>query len=56
MFSSCLTRAVCILRRGGRGGDDWLYGCVLSMSFNNSWDAVVGDGGGVSWGAKPGHG
>ena len=24
--------------------------------FDSSWDAVVGDGGGVSWGAKPGHG
>ena len=51
MFSSCLTRAVCILRRGwrggGGGGDGWLYGCVLSMSFNNSWDPVIVDGVGV---------
>ena len=60
VFSSCLARAVCILREGwkGEGGGEggWLKGCVLSIFFNNSWDAVVGDGGGVSWGAQPGHG
>ena len=59
-FPLVLARAVCILKEGwgGRGGGGWLQGCVLSVlfCFNNSWGAVVGDGGGVSWGAKPGHG
>ena len=43
---------------GGRGGGGRLVVrlCSEYIFFNNPWDAVVGDGGGVSWGAKPGRG
>ena len=60
-FPLVLARAVCILREGwkGEGGEGRLVVRLCSeyiFFFNNSWDAVVGDGGGVGWGAKPGHG
>ena len=58
-FPLVLARAVCVLKEGwGRGGRLVVRLCseYIIFCFNNSWGAVVGDGSGVSWGAKPGHG
>ena len=60
-FPLVLARAVCILREGwkGEGGGRLvvrLCSEYIIFCFNDSWGAVVGDGSGVSWGAKPGHG
>ena len=57
VFSSCFSTC-CLYFEGGVGGGRLVVRLCSEyiFFFNNSWDAVVGDGGGVSWGAKPGHG
>ena len=60
VFSSCFGTCCLYFEGGVEGGGRRLVVRLCSeyiiFCFNNSWGAVVGDGSGVSWGAKPGHG
>ena len=58
VFSSCFGTCCLYFERGVGGGRLVVRLCseYIVFCFHNSWGAVVGDGGGVGWGAKPGHG